>query len=198
MLLILYQILFFLFLSVSFKSLTAFSLKKKSEAATPISIREKEPEDFEFLFQFQNPSDPAHVKKYNIMYNVAFPEFSNSAGPCRPILPFPKKLTRTFVSGTWRTPLVRLFSWEWCNVLFQLQAFQEWWKVQEQERLEVSGDKSVAKGKMKEHCRTAKHMLGIIRWKAFKRKAFDKALEKANFEMQAAKERERQNNREVI
>ncbi len=42
-----------------------------------------------------------------------------------------KKWTRTFVSGTvvWRTPLVRVFSWEWCNVLFQLQTFHEWWKV---------------------------------------------------------------------
>lgn len=39
-------------------------------------------------------------------------------------------------------------------------------------------------------------MLGMIRWNAFKRKALDTALEKADFEMQAAKERERQNNRD--
>ncbi len=49
-----------------------------------------------------------------------------------------------------------------------------------------------AKGKMKEHSRTESHILGIIRRNAFKRKALDTALEKADFEMQAAKERERQ------
>ncbi|XP_026054587.1 MAP7 domain-containing protein 1-like [Carassius auratus] len=43
----------------------------ESEAATAMYTREKKPEDFEFLLQLQNPSDPAHVKKYNVTYSVA-------------------------------------------------------------------------------------------------------------------------------
>lgn len=62
----------------------------ESEAATAMYTREKKPEDFELLLQLQNPSDPAHVKKYNVTYNVDFTKFSNSIGPCRPILLFPK------------------------------------------------------------------------------------------------------------
>ncbi len=69
----------------------------ESEAAT--ATREKEPEDFEFLLQLQNPSDPAHVKKYNIMYNVAFTEYTNSIGPCR--LPFPKNEQGRLFQGQW-------------------------------------------------------------------------------------------------
>lgn len=51
---------------------------------------------------------------------------------------------------------------------------------------------------MTEHSRTEAHMLGMIRWNAFKRKALDTALEKPDYAAQAAKERERQNNREII
>jgi len=35
-------------------------------------------------------TDPAHVQKNNIKYNEAFVKFSNSVGPCRPLVQFPK------------------------------------------------------------------------------------------------------------
>lgn len=73
----------------------------ESEAATAMYTREKEPEDFEFLLQLQNPSDPAHIKKYSIAYNVAFTKFSNSLGPCRSILPFPKNEQGRSFQGQW-------------------------------------------------------------------------------------------------
>ncbi|XP_033946654.2 zinc finger protein ZFP2-like [Pseudochaenichthys georgianus] len=36
-----------------------------------------------------NPTNPAHVQKNNIKYNEAFVKFSNSIGPCRPLVQFP-------------------------------------------------------------------------------------------------------------
>ena len=47
--------------------------RKKWRVRQPPAMytREKKPEDFEFLLQLQNPSDPAHVKKYNVTYSVA-------------------------------------------------------------------------------------------------------------------------------
>lgn len=51
---------------------------------------------------------------------------------------------------------------------------------------------------MKEHCCSESHMIGMTRWNHFKRKPLDMAFALADSEMQAAKEKERQKNREII
>lgn len=55
-----------------------------------------------------------------------------------------------------------------------------------------------AKVRMKEHCCSESHMIGMTRWNKYNIKPLDMAFAVADSWMQAAKERERQNNREII
>ncbi|KAI9534130.1 hypothetical protein NQZ68_016848 [Dissostichus eleginoides] len=73
----------------------------ENEAVTSESTREKAPSEFVFLLQLPNPTDPSHVQKNNIKYNEAFVKCSNSIGPCRPLVQFPKNQDGRSFQGHW-------------------------------------------------------------------------------------------------
>ncbi|KAI4830989.1 hypothetical protein KUCAC02_002590 [Chaenocephalus aceratus] len=73
----------------------------ENEAVPSESTRGKAPSEFVFLLQLPNPTDPAHVQKNNIKYNEAFVTFSNSIGPCRPLVQFPTNQDGRSFQGHW-------------------------------------------------------------------------------------------------
>jgi len=158
--------------------------------------------DFDFLLRLANPTDPAHVESNNLKYDQTFITFSNSVGPCRPMVKFPKNADGRSFQAQWYdddpwleySPLNDAMHCFSCRNFMNEERFQS-----------RKGWKSVginlwrqAKVKIKEHRSSELHMLGMIRWNAFTKDTLQKAFAVADSQMEAAKERERQKNREIM
>ena len=66
--------------------------ERKTSAREDIEVKSgAESTDLDFLMRLATPTDPAHVQSSNLIYDQTFITFSNSVGPCRPMVNFPKK-----------------------------------------------------------------------------------------------------------
>lgn len=94
--------------------------------------------DLDFLLRLANPTDPAHVQSSNLKYDQTFITFSNSVGPCRPMVKFPKNPDGRSFQAQWYnddpwleySPLNDAMHCFSCRKFMNEERFQSrtWWK----------------------------------------------------------------------
>jgi len=149
--------------------------------------------NFFFLLRLSNPTDPAHVQSNNLKYNEAFIKFSQSVGPCRPVVKFPKNADGRSFQAHWydNDPWLEYSPQNDAMYCFSCRVFMNEERFQSR-----TGWKSVginlwrqAKVKIKEHRSSESHMLSMIRWNAFKRNTLQMAFAAGDSQTQAVKEK---------
>lgn len=162
-----------------------------------------ERQTFTHLLGLTQPNDPAHVPQFNIKCDEAFIQFCNSTGPCRPVLSsFPKnKEGRSFQkkwyeNNTWleySPSLDTMFCFS-CRLFLN----EEKHKSHKTWKTEGVNQWRKALEKIKEHSASESHMCAMVKWNNFKKRSLEAAFEKGDRALQAAKDMEREKNREIL
>ncbi|XP_032414769.1 zinc finger MYM-type protein 1-like isoform X2 [Xiphophorus hellerii] len=162
-------------------------------------VREK---PFIFLMDLPHPNDPAHVLQFNIKYDEAFIQNCVNQGPCQPELSFPKNeegrsfQNKWYKSNPWleySPSLNSMFCFS-CRVFLneEKHMFRKSWKTIGLNRW------NKALQKIKEHSGSESHMCAMVKWNTFQKKSLEAVLETGNLQSQAAKDKEKQRNREIL
>uniref|UniRef100_A0A8C6P238 Zinc finger MYM-type protein 1-like n=1 Tax=Nothobranchius furzeri TaxID=105023 RepID=A0A8C6P238_NOTFU len=159
---------------------------------------------FSDLLGLAHPNDPAHVLLCNIKYTEAFIQMCDKIGPCKPILSsYPKNeegrsfQNKWYENNSWleyspSTDAMFCFS---CRLFLHEEKHtsrKTCWKTEGFNRWRK------ALQKIKEHSASESHMCSMVRWISFRKKSFEEAFEVADQVSQAAKDKERERNREIL
>lgn len=159
-------------------------------------------EPFSMLPELQYPNDPAHVVTYKIRISESFIRLCNNYGPCQPVISYPKNVEGRSFQKKWyeRNSWLEYSPQKDAMFCFSCRLFlnEEKYRGRAAWKSEGISRWRTALEKIKEHASSESHMIGMVRWKGFQSQALDIALETANREVQAARDKEKQRNREIL
>ncbi|XP_066970147.1 zinc finger MYM-type protein 1-like [Macrobrachium rosenbergii] len=154
------------------------------------------------LPELQYPNDPAHVVTYKIRISESFIKLCNNYGPCQPVISYPKNLEGRSFQKKWyeKNSWLEYSPQKDAMFCFSCRLFltEERYSGRVAWKSEGISRWRTALEKIKEHAGSESHMIGMVRWKGFQSQALDIALETANREVQAARDKEKQRNREIL
>ncbi len=157
---------------------------------------------FSNLLELQHPTDPGHVLQFNIKYDEAFIRMCENIGPCQPVLSFPKHLEGRSFQKKWyeNNPWLEYSPSTDAMFCFSCRLFLNNEKYKSHTNWKTVGLNRWRKAleNIKEHSASEAHMCGMVRWNSFKKKLLEAAFEVGELESQAAKDKERERNREVL
>ncbi|XP_064101731.1 zinc finger MYM-type protein 1-like [Macrobrachium nipponense] len=154
------------------------------------------------LSELQYPNDLAHVINYKICISESFIRLFTNYGPCQPVIPYPKNVEGRLFQKKWyeRNSWLEYSPQKDAMFCFSCRLFlnEEKYKGRVAWKSEGISRWRTALKKIKEHASSESYMIGMVRWKGFQSQALDIALETANQEVQAARDKEKQRKREIL
>lgn len=148
------------------------------------------------------PTDPAHMQTFNINYSDRYIQMCEKVGPCQPVMTFPKNTDGRSFQRRWYTdrPWLEYSPKNDAMYCFSCRIFLREEKFKNKTAWKTVGIDTwrSATGKIKEHASTEAHMMSMVRWNIYSKKALQAAFDTSDIQGRATRERERQRNREIL